>query len=282
MKSRIITASLIALIVVPFIFIGGIPYLIAISFILGVTMSELLKVNKSPIWVQILSVLMVLGATIYSYFNIDKLFIDLNALFVVVPFFTFFTIAIFDKKRTLLDAVYNTLMTIVMILFGIALLELRFTFNNVNLLLYVLITTIAVDTFALFIGCKFGKHKLNKRISPKKSIEGAIGGTVCGVLIGTLFAVLFPITSSATNSFINIGFDPNFDFINILQLLAITFALTIIGQIGDLAFSMIKRHFDVKDFSNILPGHGGFGDRVDSACFNTIALASILSLFLIL
>jgi phosphatidate cytidylyltransferase len=65
-------------------------------------------------------------------------------------------------------------------------------------------------------------------------------------------------------------------------MLIITFALTIIGQIGDLAFSMIKRHFEVKDFSNVLPGHGGFADRIDSACFNSITLATILSLLLIL
>jgi len=282
MRNRIITASILALVVVPFIFIGGIPYLITVSLILALSTHELLKVNKSPVWVQLLGILMTLGATIYSYFFISNPFININALFIVIPFFTYFTIAICDSKRTLMDATYNSIITIALILFGITLLEFRYTFNNINLLLYLLVTTIAVDTFALFIGCKFGKHKLNQRISPKKSIEGAIGGTVCGLILGTVFALLFPITKYSPSDFINIAFEPNFEPTYVIQMILITFALTIIGQIGDLAFSMIKRHYEVKDFSNILPGHGGFADRIDSACFNSIALATILSLFLIL
>jgi phosphatidate cytidylyltransferase len=164
----------------------------------------------------------------------------------------------------------------------VALVELRYTFNDMNLLLYPLMTTTAVDTFALFIGCKFGKHKLNERISPKKSIEGAIGGAVCGLIIGTLFAILFPINHDVTSTFINIGWDPTFNIQYVLSVLLITLVLTVVGQIGDLTFSMIKRHFQVKDFSNMLPGHGGFGDRIDSACFNVITVATLLSIFLIL
>ena len=282
MKSRIITAIILILLVIPPIFLGGILYLIGISAILALSMHELLTVNKSPIWVQVLGISFVLGSTIYTYFNLDNIFINFNVLSMIIPLFTYFTIAIFDKRRTLLDACYNTITTLLVTLFGVALVELRCTFDDANLLLYALITTVAVDTFALFIGCKFGKHKLNTRISPKKSIEGAVGGAICGLIIGTLFAILFPITHTASSTFINIGWEPNFDLTYMLNVFALTAVLTIVGQIGDLTFSMIKRHYEVKDFSNILPGHGGFGDRIDSACFNVITVAAALSIFLIL
>ena len=282
MKSRIITAIILVLLIVPPIFFGGILYLIGISAILALSMHELLTVNKSPIWVQIFGILFVLGSTIYTYFNIENYFINFNVVLLIIPLFIYFTIAIFDKRRTLLDACYNTVVTVLVTLFGVALVELRCTFDDANLLLYPLITTVAVDTFALFIGCKFGKHKLNTRISPKKSIEGAVGGTVCGLIIGTLFAILFPITTPVTSTFMGIGWAPNFDLGYMLNVFALTALLTIVGQIGDLAFSMIKRHYEVKDFSNILPGHGGFGDRIDSTCFNVITVAAALSIFLIL
>ncbi len=282
MKNRVITAIILLALIIPPIFIGGIAYLIVATLILALSTHELLSVNKSPFWVQIIAIAMVIGASIYSYLTVDNRFLGINALFIVLPFFTFFTIAIFDKKRTLLDAVYNSSMTTLVSIFALALMELRLTFDNVNLFLYVLLTNTAVDTCALFVGCKFGKHKLNPRISPKKSIEGAIGGIVGGLLIGTLFGILFPIATNANSDFINIAFEPNFSAINILNIAGLTAILTIIGQIGDLAFSMIKRHFEVKDFSNILPGHGGFGDRIDSTCFNAITVATVLSIFMIL
>ena len=282
MKSRIITALILLALVVPLIFLGGIPYLIGVSLIIAIATHELLNTNKSPIWTQIIGVLLVMTCTIYSWFSVDKPFLDFNSLFIILPVLTFFTIAIWDKKRTLMDATYNSVASILMIMFGNALLEIRTTFGNLNLLLYLLITTFAVDIFALFIGCKFGKHKLNPRVSPKKSVEGAIGGTVCGLVLGSLFAILCPITHAATPGILGIAFEPNFSFINIIAILGLTFVLAIVGQIGDLAFSLIKRHYQIKDFSNILPGHGGFADRIDSVCFNAITLVAILSMYLVL
>lgn len=282
MKSRVITAIILLALIIPPIFIGGAFYLIGISIVLALSMHELLRVNKSPVWVQILAIIMVLSNTIYAFFNLENRFLHFNVVSLIIPFFTFFTIAIFDKKRTLMDACYNSLMTILLLMFGVALIELRCTFEDANLLLYPLITTVAVDTCALFIGSKYGKHKLNPRISPKKSIEGAVGGAICGLIIGTLFAILFPITKPVTSTFIDIGWAPNFELAYVLNVFALTAVLTIVGQIGDLAFSMIKRHYEIKDFSNILPGHGGFGDRIDSTCFNVITVAAALSIFFIL
>lgn len=117
---------------------------------------------------------------------------------------------------------------------------------------YLFIASWGSDAWAYMIGIKFGKHKFSI-ISPKKSIEGCVagivGGTVC-MLIAT--AIL-------NNCF---GLD-----ISYLKIASFGVLLTIIGQIGDLAASTIKRNVEVKDFSNLLPGHGGIVDRIDSIVF---------------
>lgn len=281
MKKRVITALIIATVVLPLILIGGVPFLLGIIALMGVCMYELTNANKSSWVIKILSMIFVLSSCIYHYFNIENSFLNTNLIFVFLPFLVFFTYALFDKKSTLLDACYNSLLTIIISIFANSLLELRYTFNNANLIAYLIIVTTSVDTFALFVGCKFGKHKLNERISPKKSIEGSIGGIIAATIIGTLFVSFFPIMNDSTASFLNLAVSIS-PFNNIVYSFFITILLTIIGQIGDLIFSMIKRNYQIKDFSNLLPGHGGIADRIDSLCVNSISLAMILSIIGIL
>ena len=106
------------------------------------------------------------------------------------------------------------------------------------------------DTFAMLIGCLIGKHKLIPKVSPKKSVEGSIAGSLLGTVIATLYYY-----NVITNN------------VNLLGLIVMTLFLTILGQLGDLFFSKIKRENDIKDFSNIMPGHGGILDRLDSLSF---------------
>ena len=108
------------------------------------------------------------------------------------------------------------------------------------------------DTFAYLVGMRFGKHKLSK-ISPKKSIEGAIGGIVGAVVLVLLYTVIM-----------NNSYDLGYSYIYVTIS---TIILSIIGQIGDFAASSIKRYVDVKDYSNLIPGHGGMLDRIDSLMF---------------
>ncbi|MGQ9819643.1 MAG: phosphatidate cytidylyltransferase [Candidatus Kapaibacteriales bacterium] len=120
------------------------------------------------------------------------------------------------------------------------------------------------DSFAYFIGTAFGKHKLAPSVSPKKSWEGAIAGVIGAILSFYLFDTLFELS-------IKKGF-----------LLLFSFVVGIIGQLGDLAESKIKRDFNVKDSSNLLPGHGGLLDRLDSIIFvyPTILIIIMLSSFI--
>jgi phosphatidate cytidylyltransferase len=87
-------------------------------------------------------------------------------------------------------------------------------------------------------------------VSPKKTWEGSIGGTIMGVFVSTVFYLTI--------------IDP---YINIFKISLVGLFLSIIAQFGDLVFSSIKRYFGKKDFSNLIPGHGGILDRLDSIIF---------------
>ena len=117
---------------------------------------------------------------------------------------------------------------------------------------------IVTDAFAMFTGMLIGRHKACPKISPKKTVEGCIGGSIIGTIVGVIFYGCL------------IG---NFS----VKLVLITLVLTIIGQLGDLFFSKIKRENGIKDFSNIMPGHGGVLDRLDSLCFVVMAYLIFIS-----
>lgn len=112
------------------------------------------------------------------------------------------------------------------------------------------------DTCAYFAGRALGKHKLTPILSPKKTVEGAIGGTIGAVVVGAIFGYLLYV-----NETYNIG--------TIWGFMLITFFGSIISQLGDLLASGIKRDNNIKDYGNLIPGHGGIMDRFDSVIFVT-------------
>lgn len=116
-----------------------------------------------------------------------------------------------------------------------------------------IIIAYAGDGGALFAGMLFGKHKLAPRTSPKKTIEGGIGGLVVAVGLSLLYGILLRFAFSVSVNFL---------------MLAVTALVTgFASPLGDLAFSLIKREFGVKDYGKLLPGHGGVLDRFDSTVF---------------
>jgi phosphatidate cytidylyltransferase len=119
-----------------------------------------------------------------------------------------------------------------------------------NVWIFFLLTVIFLgDTGAFYCGRLLGKHKLYVTVSPGKTWEGAVGGFVVSVLAGIFFSQIFDLHDS------------------VATIAAVSGVLSIVGQVGDLAESMIKRNYGVKDSGKILPGHGGFLDRVDSLLF---------------
>ena len=123
------------------------------------------------------------------------------------------------------------------------------------------------DCFALFVGMRWGRHKLSPEISPKKTVEGAIGGLVASVAFGILvpcaaqlIVTLVPAAQAHARAL-----PPLWSFA-ILGLV-----MGVLAQFGDLAASLVKRHCGVKDFGKIFPGHGGVMDRMDGVLFGSVA-----------
>jgi len=131
-----------------------------------------------------------------------------------------------------------------------------------NIVVWLVFTTAwGTDTFAYFSGYFFGKRKLCPSISPKKTVEGAIGGVLGSMIISAIFGYLF--LSNHMVSTIIIGC-----------------VGSLLAQAGDLTASCIKRFTGIKDFGNIMPGHGGVLDRFDSILFTAPTIYFVLTLLI--
>lgn len=243
-------------IAVPILFLGGIPFKLFTVLLGEISLYELLRVReidkKFPLIVKILS-FVALGITIcFCNVNTTNFYIDYK-YFILTFGFLFLPVVFVNSnlQYNISDALY--LMGSVIFL-GIT-FSLITIIRNVDLsrFVYLLLITIFTDTFALLCGRFMGKHKLCKKISPNKTIEGSVGGSIFGTTVAIIFYII--VINSNVNS---------------LLIILVTLLLSVIGQIGDLFFSSIKRNYNVKDFSNIIPGHGGILDRFDSFIFVVI------------
>lgn len=132
--------------------------------------------------------------------------------------------------------------------------ELRLIEDGVFLVWLIFISSWGCDTCAYCIGMLFGKHKMSPKLSPKKSVEGAVGGVAGAVLIGVLYGLAVGSRIKAEEG-------------HLLPFAIICGAGALISMIGDLAASAVKRNHEIKDYGNLIPGHGGILDRFDSVIF---------------
>ena len=125
-----------------------------------------------------------------------------------------------------------------------------------NWVFFALFTTFGSDTLAFFIGRALGRHRLAPSISPNKSWEGAIGGVIGAIIVSLLFTLQTPLSLPLSYG----------------QAVILGLLVSVFGQFGDLAESLLKRNLDVKESGKMIPGHGGFLDRMDSVVFAGIVV----------
>ena len=266
MTKRVVSAIVMVLIFLPFLIIGGMPFTILMAVLGVLGLYELLKIRgdvkkKFPVIMRLIAYVMTVFLIVNNANSIDLQY-DLDYRLVSAIIFLFLAPMVFinnSKKYNLNDALF-LVGSVVFIGLSFNLLTVIRNFNIAYIIYLFLITTMT-DTFALFTGMFIGKHKLAPEISPKKTVEGAIGGSIMGTIIATAFYVTV-ISSS----------------VPLVFLILITLALTAVGQIGDLVFSAIKRYYGQKDFSDLIPGHGGILDRLDSLVFVVLAFILVLGI----
>ncbi len=254
MKTRIISALVLLVIFIPLLLIGKLPFAIFMTLVALLGLKELLDIRKKnhelPFLVEISSYIIVSFMTLSHYQSKDLYFLmDYRLMSAIM--FVFLAPIVFindNNKYNFSDALYFIASTIFLGLsFNLFILVRNFSLEYV---IFLFLISIFTDTFAYITGKYIGKNKLAPRISPNKTIEGLLGGTIMGVFISTVYYT----------TVIDTGADLGF-------IICITTLLSLIGQLGDLIFSAIKRYYGVKDFSNLIPGHGGVLDRLDSIIF---------------
>ena len=145
--------------------------------------------------------------------------------------------------------------------------------QSIELIVFLAVTIYMNDTFAYLGGMLFGKHKMAPRVSPKKTWEGFFSGWIFGAAFGAAFGLICSHLGSPMLAGV-------FDMEHWYMIVIAAILLPLYGVLGDLSFSMVKRHFNFKDYSHLLGPHGGILDRIDSALFGLLGLATVVMTFL--
>lgn len=275
MKSRIITGLVGLVIVIGWLFSMYTPIFAAVLAIVAVIgVFEIMKAFEVKNLI-FRSLCLIISALIPFYFTYKaSINIPLFPIIAIIVLLSLITMVLDFKKLkfeqvacSLFSAAFVPSALSCIILFRDVYLNFSDTYKKNDGIFFILFAFFCCwlsDTFAYFVGRKFGKHKLSPEISPKKTIEGAIGGIICTAILNVVLYFVFKLKFELSAS------------ISIPLVLISSVVLSVISIFGDLAASTIKRNHGIKDFGNLLPGHGGIMDRFDSSCFVFPALYSII------
>lgn len=255
-KTRILSGVVLLLIVIACVISGPQACLVMMG-IIGVLVIDELIVNfytqrRNSKRYVLAQTFFISGYYFFNFFQISQSSFSLwiSAGIILNVLLLAYLFLVYKKSETLLKVFKATSwLTGLVILIPLICLSYMIHFDNwILLMVGLMILNFMVDTAAYFTGKRFGKHKLWESVSPKKTVEGALGGVICSVVATSFFWKHY---ISEVTPFTVIFF----------TLVACS------SQVGDLVQSKLKRQFDIKDSSSLIPGHGGVYDRVDSLLF---------------
>lgn len=255
MDIKRITSGLLGFPLVLIILIIGNKYIVdvALAMIAILSMNEycnaISKVAKPVRWIGYLSCLSIAVIHVIPQESLNMV-ITLSIPTILLILFA--QVIATDMKTNFKDIAYTFLGIFYVVFFIMFVAFIDGMENGKILIWYAIFAAWGTDIFAYFVGKYLGKHKFSK-VSPKKSIEGCIGGTIGAIILMIVYTY-----------FVNTYLGMNYSY---LYIVGIGVILSLIGQIGDFSASSIKRYVDIKDYSNLIPGHGGMLDRIDSLIF---------------
>lgn len=223
------------------------------------------KEAKVIMWISYLSALSIAFIHLVPTYILNFVFtLGMPILLLIL----FLHVIVTEMKITFKDIAY-TLFGILYVVCFLMFISLTYgiegKISGKVLIWYIFMAAWGTDIFAYLVGKHFGKHKFSK-VSPKKTIEGCVAGIIATVVICLIFTFFINKYISHEISLIAVGI--------------ISAILSIAGQIGDFSASVIKRNFEIKDYSNLFPGHGGMLDRIDSVMFIAPFAYFLLTFFL--
>lgn len=254
--TRAISGAVYIVLLISATFYSSNSFLLFFGILLLIAVSEFCKlVNLKNIVPMLIAVGLFILCNLSYTIKTNDILILLATLLVSIKALFF----LFDKKNKPVDSLSKYVYLIGYIILPFVLItKIPFVENNYNpnIILSIFILIWVNDTFAFLVGKTFGKHKLFEKVSPKKTIEGFVGGFIFSIVAGIILAQFLMLQSYI-----------HWVFIAIL--------VSVFGTLGDLVESKFKRIANVKDSGNIMPGHGGVLDRLDSIIF----VAPIVFLF---
>jgi len=271
--SNLLTRILLAVVAIPIvvniILWGEIGVVIFVSILTAIGFYEFMKITQTQIrlFPQVaLFVWLVFANWLVYFFGESMLLYSILVGFLITTFSAVFrkdaALASSRVVFTFFGVMYVSLFNYFILIREFELLKYLNYRQAATWILFVFAVIWICDTAAYFLGATFGKHKMSPVISPNKSWEGFIAGLVFGCVAAWVFHFF------------------GLKDISVLNLVAMAFVISLVGQLGDFVESIFKRRFGVKDSSNIIPGHGGVLDRFDSLLYALPATYYMLVLFI--
>lgn len=275
MRTRIISAAVaMALLAVVLYFHDTLLFNVCVSLIAALMVYELfkaLKLGKEYVFESASLALVMITPILADYLNINSrqvIYLSMTFAYIVIYALTALSHhSNLDMGDCSLAGLYTIVIAAAMS--SLVVIESSSDEHGIELLILTFLGAWFADTGAYFAGTFFGKHKLCPEISPKKTVEGLAGGIISNALAFMLFGLI-------VSSYSDLA-EPKYFVLAVLGVVC-----SLLGLVGDLFASLIKRRQGIKDYGNIMPGHGGALDRFDSVLFVAPFMALCLTAFNVL